>query len=199
MANAAVSARRRPPTPRGLLAQAVERAEKIEADAKAHATAWSLPQTIVHCAQSIEYSIAGFPRGRSRIFQAVLGRAVKRRFLRRGVMFHNRAAPIPGAPAIPSSVTRAEVFERLKRAVADFQAHSGTLAPHFRLRTRDQGRVRGASRDAPGRPPERVRGDARGLRPTEHDSAPAVRLLQPSVREEHRLSVAGPKLSPDLS
>ncbi len=114
-----------------MLAQAVERAEKIDVDAKAPATAWSLPQTLVHCAQSIEYSIAGFPRARSRIFQIVFGHAIKRRFLRRGVMFHNRAAVLPGAPAIPPSVTRAEAFERLKRAVADFQAYDGALAPHF--------------------------------------------------------------------
>lgn len=131
MANATVSTRRRAPARRGLLAQALERAGKIGADAKADATAWSLPQALAHCAQSIEYSMAAFPRARSRVFQAIFGRAIMRRFLRRGVMFHNRASAIPGAPAIPPSVTRAEAFERLKRAVADFQAYDGALAPHF--------------------------------------------------------------------
>ena len=126
-----VRARRPIASRHGVLAQALERAEKCEFDAKEAATGWSLPQALAHCAQAIEFSIAGFPRSRGRIFQALLGRPIKRRFLRRGVMFHNRAASIPLAPPIPPSVTRAEALARLRRAIDDFQAYSGPCAPHF--------------------------------------------------------------------
>jgi len=126
-----VRARRRAATRRGVLAQALERAEKCEFDAKEPATGWSLPQALAHCAQSIEFSIVGFPRLRGRVYQAVLGRALKRRFLRRGVMFHNRAASVPGAPPMPATLTRGEALARLRRAIDRFQAHEGPLAPHF--------------------------------------------------------------------
>ena len=122
---------RRPANRRGLLAQALEQAEKCGGDTAASATGWSLPQALSHCAQSIEFSITGFPRSRSRIFQTMLGRAFKRRFLRRGVMFHNRAASIPGAPPAAPGVTRAEAIARLRRAVASFESYDGPCAPHF--------------------------------------------------------------------
>jgi Protein of unknown function (DUF1569) len=127
-----VRSRRRPvASPRGVLAQAFERAEKCEVDAKEAGAGWSLPQALAHCAQAIELSIAGFPRVRSRVFQSLLGRAIKRRFLRRGVMLHNRVASIPGAPPMAPDVTRAEALARLRRAIAAFEAYDGVCAPHF--------------------------------------------------------------------
>jgi len=131
IAAAEVRARRASAIRSGVLAQALERAEKCEFEAKEPATGWSLPQALAHCAQSIELSIAGYPRARGRLFQDVLGRAIKRRFLRRGVMLHNRAAAIPGAPAIAPGVSRGEALARLRRAIADFQSHQGPCAPHF--------------------------------------------------------------------
>jgi Protein of unknown function (DUF1569) len=128
---AGVEVRRRALMRRGTLAQALERAERCDPDATASATGWTLPQTLAHCAQAIEFSITGFPRARSRVFQTVLGRAIKRRFLRRGVMVHNRAAALPSAPPISPDVTRAAAFERLRRAIADFEAFPGPYAPHF--------------------------------------------------------------------
>jgi len=126
-----VRARRPVANKRGLLAQALERAEKCEFDARESATGWSLPQALAHCAQALEFTIAGFPRSRGRVFQRVLGRAIKRRFLRRGVMLHNRAASIPGAPPIAADVTRAEALARLRRAIGAFEAYDGPCAPHF--------------------------------------------------------------------
>jgi Protein of unknown function (DUF1569) len=131
IAAAEVRARRPAPSRAGLLAQALERAEKCEFEAREPATGWSLPQALAHCAQSIELSLTGYPRARGRLFQRVFGRAIKRRFLRRGVMVHNRAASIPGAPAIAPGVTRSEALARLRRAIAEFEAHDGPCAPHF--------------------------------------------------------------------
>lgn len=126
-----VRARRRRVAPRrGVLAAALERAERCEFDATEPEAGWSLAQALAHCAQAIEFTITGFPRSRGRIFQ-VLGRAIKRRFLRRGVMFHNRCASIPGAPPVAPDLTRADALARLRRAIDDFEAYAGPCAPHF--------------------------------------------------------------------
>ena len=114
---------------RSALVQALERAGRC-ADAP-RVAGWSLAQVLVHCAQAIEYSMAGFPRPRSRLVQVTLGRAVKVRFLRRGSMNHNRQAPIPGAPPLPEGLAREEGLARLEHAVRAFEAYQGPLAPHF--------------------------------------------------------------------
>ena len=116
---------------RGLLAQALEQAERCHFEATESATGWSLPQALSHCAQTIELSMTGYPRARSGFFQRVFGRALKRRFLRRGVMFHNRAAAIPGAPPAAPGTTRAEALARLRRAIASFDSYDGPCAPHY--------------------------------------------------------------------
>lgn len=113
----------------GQLELALQRAESCAGGA--NAGGWSLPQALAHCAQAIEFSMAGFPRARSRIFQNALGRVAKRRFLRRGVMVHNREVGIPGAPVVPPTLTRDDALALLRRAVAAFEAFEGELAPHF--------------------------------------------------------------------
>jgi hypothetical protein len=113
----------------GALAEALERAERCVIETGP--TAWTLAQALAHCAQAIEYSMTGFPRARGRTFQALIGGRIKRRFLRRGVMFHNRAAAIPGADPISRALTRDAAMRRLRRAVEAFDAHAGPLAPHF--------------------------------------------------------------------
>jgi hypothetical protein len=115
--------------PRSALVQALERAGRC-AD-RPSAPGWSLAQVLMHCAQAIEYSMAGFPRPRSRLVQVTIGRAVKVRFLRRGAMIHNRQAPIPGAPRLPEGLSRDEGLARLDHAVRAFEAYEGPLAPHF--------------------------------------------------------------------
>jgi hypothetical protein len=98
--------------------------------------AWAL----AHCAQSIEYSISGYPRLRSGLFRATIGRLVKRRFLRAGAMSHDTTAPVAGAPALPPELSIADARARLAAAIAAFRAHPGALAPHlaFGACTRDE-------------------------------------------------------------
>ncbi|HVZ36798.1 MAG TPA: DUF1569 domain-containing protein [Polyangiaceae bacterium] len=92
---------------------------------------WTFPQVLVHCAQSIEYSLTGYPKPRNALVQATVGRMAKHHFLGRGALSHDRTAPIPGAPEIPAHVTRAEALARLTRAVDQFEAFAGPYAPHF--------------------------------------------------------------------
>ena len=68
------------------------------------------------------------------------GRIALRRFLARGVMSHDRAGPIPGAPPLPGEASPAEGIARLRAAIASFRAHAGVFHPHlaFGALTRDE-------------------------------------------------------------
>lgn len=95
------------------------------------AQGFTLAQALAHCAQSIEYSITGYPSLRSGLFRATIGPLVKRRFLRAGRMSHDRAAPVPGAPVLAAELSLDDARARLRAAIATFRAHDGALAPHL--------------------------------------------------------------------
>lgn len=102
---------------------------------KAHtlksAAVWTLPQTLVHCAQSIEFSLSGFPQPKSPVFQNTVGAAAFKVFSWRGTMSHDLAQPIPGAPALDARTDSASAVARLQRAIQEFQATQAPLRPHF--------------------------------------------------------------------
>lgn len=91
---------------------------------------WSVGQVLSHCAQSIEYSLIGFPLAKPGWFQATIGRLVLGKFLRQGYMSHDLAAAIPGAPPPHDGEPRA-ALDRLLAAIDRFEAHEGPFAPHF--------------------------------------------------------------------
>jgi len=92
---------------------------------------WSVAQVLIHCAQSIEYSLTGYPSRRSALFRATVGPLVLRKFLKQGFMGHDLKAPVPNAPGLPATATLSEGLSRLRKAITDFQAATGELAPHF--------------------------------------------------------------------
>jgi Protein of unknown function (DUF1569) len=91
----------------------------------------SLPWALLHCAQSIEYSIDGYPKLKPAFIRATVGRLVKRRFLSRGRMNHDITAPVLGAPELPRDSSLDQGLEALRAACARFLAHRGALAPHL--------------------------------------------------------------------
>lgn len=110
----------------------VERLSSASVSALAPATAWNWSQTLEHCAQSIEFSLQGFPAPKSALFQNTLGATAFGVFSLRGRMSHNLAEPIPGAPALDAATSDASAaLARLRKAVQDFAAHAGPLHPHF--------------------------------------------------------------------
>ncbi|BEP91973.1 hypothetical protein GmRootA79_03570 [Acidovorax sp. A79] len=119
----------------GTLARAMQEVERLAGAAVqplAPATAWNWSQTLEHCAQSIEFSLRGFPAPRSALFQNTLGAAAFNVFALRGRMSHDLAEPIPGAPALDASTPGASAaLARLRQAVQDFSVHAGPLHPHF--------------------------------------------------------------------
>ncbi|HYV44655.1 MAG TPA: DUF1569 domain-containing protein [Myxococcaceae bacterium] len=91
---------------------------------------WTVPQMLAHCAQSIDYSVQGYPTDRSALFRRTIGPLALKRFLSKGEMSHDLQAAIPGAPPLPDG-TLQEGIARLRDAMARFQAHPGQLAHHF--------------------------------------------------------------------
>lgn len=96
---------------------------------------WQLNQIFEHCAQSIEYSISGYPLHKSDIFKTTVGALAFSVFARNGSMTHNLAEAIPGAPAldIGTNDTQAGLIslQRLMTALENFSQYQGKLAPHF--------------------------------------------------------------------
>lgn len=94
-------------------------------------TAWNWGQTLVHCAQSIEYSMTGFPQAKSKLFQRTVGAAAFEVFAWRGRMSHDLNEPIPGADSLDNTTDVMQAVSRLKRAVTGFQRYTEPLQPHF--------------------------------------------------------------------
>jgi hypothetical protein len=94
-------------------------------------TPWNWGQTLHHLAQSIEYSIAGFPEPKSALFQRTVGSAAFNVFAWRGRMSHPLDDPIPGAPSLGAGDDAAAALARLQAAMQTFAQHTGPLMPHF--------------------------------------------------------------------
>jgi Protein of unknown function (DUF1569) len=93
--------------------------------------AWSLAQVLNHVAQSVEYSLDGFPQAKPAWFQATLGTAAFALFDARGQMQHPLDQPIPGAPALAADAPLGDAVQRLLAAFDRFEQHTGALQPHF--------------------------------------------------------------------
>jgi hypothetical protein len=105
----------------------------IESLASGHklASAWSLSQMLNHAAQSVEFSLHGFPEMKPVAFRATLGSVAFAWFDSRGAMSHGLDETIPGAPALAADAPLPEGIARAVKALRDFDAHNGALAPHF--------------------------------------------------------------------
>ena len=93
-------------------------------------TEWPLTHVLEHCAQSVEFSISGFPQPKSALFQDTAGALAFAAFNRRGAMRHGLTEPIPGAPALVAT-DLGSAAQRLASAFDAFEAHAGPLQPHF--------------------------------------------------------------------
>ena len=103
-------------------------------------SSWNLTQMLQHAAQSVEFSMTGFPELRPAWSRATLGSAAFTFFNARGSMSHTLDEPIPGAPALDASQSLKLSVQRLLDAMDAFTAFRGALAPHFTYGTltRDQ-------------------------------------------------------------
>jgi hypothetical protein len=93
--------------------------------------AWDLPKVLIHAAQSVEYSLTGFPQPKAAWFRHTVGPAAFAVFSARGRMSHSLSEPIPGAPDIAAGQALDAAADRLLAALNRFESHTGPLAPHF--------------------------------------------------------------------
>jgi hypothetical protein len=93
--------------------------------------AWNLSQVMQHLAQSIEFSMQGFPALKGAWFRSSIGSAAFGVFNARGAMSHSLDEPIPGAPALDTSQSLKTSVNRLLAAMDAFAQFNGTLRPHF--------------------------------------------------------------------
>ena len=92
---------------------------------------WSPYQIFSHSAQSVEYSMSGYPQHNSSFFKNTVGYVAFSTFSSRGRMTHGLSEAIPGAPSLADESDTQIALVRLQKAMADFQRHQGDLQPHF--------------------------------------------------------------------
>jgi hypothetical protein len=92
---------------------------------------WSLYKTLSHGAQSIEFSLQGYPAHKSSLFKNTAGKLALHLFLAKGAMAHDITMPIPDAPSIESDGDAMQGFTRLEAAVQNFWNHQGSYKEHF--------------------------------------------------------------------
>jgi Protein of unknown function (DUF1569) len=122
----------------GSIDAALATLEQLRARSPRMIGAWDLPHVLHHTAQSIEYSIGGFPQPKPAWFRATLGSYAFGLFNARGQMTHNLAEPIPGAPGIAQGQPLGPAIDHIVAALQAFERHAGALAPHFAYGTLDK-------------------------------------------------------------
>ena len=113
------------------IADALKTLELLRSEAPRMSGAWDLPHVLHHTAQSIEYSINGFPEPKPAWFRATLGSYAFALFNARGQMTHSLSEPIPGAPDIAQGQPLAPAIDHAVAALQAFERYAGPLAPHF--------------------------------------------------------------------
>lgn len=93
--------------------------------------AWDLAHVLHHAAQSVEYSLQGFPSLNAPWFRATVGPVAATVFSARGRMSHSLIEPIPGAPDIAQGQPLGPAVDRAITALQAFERHTGALHPHF--------------------------------------------------------------------
>ncbi|MGX5203001.1 DUF1569 domain-containing protein [Aliikangiella sp. IMCC44632] len=95
---------------------------------------WNPAQTLTHLAQSIEFSMQGYPIHHSVAFKQTIGPLAFLVFKRHGKMRHNLTEVIPGAPQLTqlgSAKATQFALARLINALNVFERYKGELQPHF--------------------------------------------------------------------
>ena len=67
---------------------------KVQSATSTRGGPWTLAQTLSHCAQSIEYSLTGYPKNANVVVRKIFGPMVMRKFLRNGAMKHDLGAAL---------------------------------------------------------------------------------------------------------
>ena len=113
------------------VAGALQTLEGLRARPLRSTGAWDVPHVLHHIAQSIEYSMTGFPVLKPAWFRATIGPLAFAVFSARGRMSHGLDLPIPGAPDIAQGQPMPPAVDHAVTALQTFERYTGALAPHF--------------------------------------------------------------------
>ena len=113
------------------LGSVLERLGALEPDTIETNGAWGAARTLDHLAQSVEFSMDGFPVARSKLFRDTAGRLAFAVFQARGRMTHGVEEAIPGEVVATDDRGTAAAHRRLVAALERFESHDGPLMPHF--------------------------------------------------------------------
>ena len=92
---------------------------------------WNLSQVLQHCAQSVRYSLDGYPQMFSPAFQHTAGTVAATVFRAVGRMRHDLNEAIPGAGVLDAALPVEQARDLLVQALQDFRHYDGALKPHF--------------------------------------------------------------------
>ncbi|MEO1549396.1 MAG: DUF1569 domain-containing protein [Pseudomonadota bacterium] len=92
---------------------------------------WDSFRTFNHLAQSVEFSIAGYPTQHSALFQVTAGALAFKVFKAPEAMTHGLDDVIPGEVVAAETGDTKAAIARLSTALQAFRAHEGELKPHF--------------------------------------------------------------------
>lgn len=92
---------------------------------------WNIAQIFTHCAQSVEFSMLGFPEHKSRVFKATVGAVAFSAFNAKGKMTHNLSEAIPGADALNIQADVHVAKHRFEQAMIKFKKFDGEVKEHF--------------------------------------------------------------------
>lgn len=110
---------------------ALARLDELAGQSLSSAGEWAPAQVFAHLAQSVEYSMGGFPKHKPMAFKLTAGALAFKVFRRRGRMSHPLAEAIPGAPSLAQEQDPGFSLLRLRQALTAFAAHREPLKPHF--------------------------------------------------------------------
>jgi hypothetical protein len=85
---------------------------------------------IMHCTQSIDCALVGYPEMKSAWFQSSIGKAAFHAFSLMDRMRHDRNAPIPGVPAPEEEGDVKLALSRLEEAFLKLKT-AAAVHPHF--------------------------------------------------------------------
>ncbi|MCZ8154780.1 MAG: DUF1569 domain-containing protein [Leptospira sp.] len=112
---------------RDLLLQMQKSASSIRFDG-----GWSAGKVFAHCAQSIEYSLHGFPSMKPTLFRMTIGKVVFLIFSLKNKMNHGLETPIPGCEPLLDPIDLKYGLDRLLKAIDSFlNLEEKNLLPHF--------------------------------------------------------------------
>ncbi len=121
--------RSRRPSP--ALGPLIEHLGELQTRPLASTGAWSVFRIFSHLAQSIDYSIGGYPELRPAWFRATLGPTAFFGFETADAMRHGLDEPIPGAPMVALDGDAATALSALIDTLQKFESYDGPLQPHF--------------------------------------------------------------------